>query len=56
MFSLILRSPQSSNLVLEAPTLLVACKHRTRIANISRMAEQMAESGAEVVGSVVVEF
>jgi hypothetical protein len=36
--------------------LLVACKHRTRIANISRMAEQMAESGAEVVGSVVVEF
>ncbi|MGI4719866.1 MAG: chain length determinant protein tyrosine kinase EpsG [Janthinobacterium lividum] len=36
--------------------LLVACKHRTRIANVGRMAEQMAESGAEVVGSVVVEF
>ncbi|UVW29926.1 chain length determinant protein tyrosine kinase EpsG [Massilia sp. H6] len=36
--------------------LLVACKHRTHIASIGRMAEQMAESGAEVVGSVVVEF
>jgi len=36
--------------------LLVACKHRTRIASMSRMAGQMAESGAEVVGSVVVEF
>lgn len=36
--------------------LLVACKGRTRIADISRMAGQMAEAGAEVVGSVVVEF
>jgi chain length determinant protein tyrosine kinase EpsG len=36
--------------------LLVACKHRSRIADVSRMAEQMAEAGAEVVGSVVVEF
>jgi protein-tyrosine kinase len=36
--------------------LLVACKHRTRIASIGRMAEQMAEAGAEVVGSVLVEF
>ncbi|MDN4036621.1 chain length determinant protein tyrosine kinase EpsG [Massilia sp. YIM B02443] len=36
--------------------LLVACKHRTRIASIQRMAEQMPEAGAEVVGSVVVEF
>lgn len=36
--------------------LLVACKHRTRIANVGRMAEQMAEAGADVVGSVVVEF
>ena len=36
--------------------LLVACKHRTRIAAIARMAAQMTEAGAEVVGSVVVEF
>ena len=36
--------------------LLVACKHRTRIADVKRMAEQMAEAGAEIVGSVVVEF
>jgi len=36
--------------------LLVACKHRSRIAGIKSMAGQMAESGAEVVGSVVVEF
>jgi protein-tyrosine kinase len=36
--------------------LLVACKHRTRIASIGRMAEHMTEAGAEVVGSVVVEF
>jgi len=36
--------------------LLVARKHRTRIAGVKRMAEQMAEAGAEIVGSVVVEF
>lgn len=36
--------------------LLVASKHRTRIADVGRMAEQMAEAGAEVVGSVLVEF
>lgn len=36
--------------------LLVACKGRTRIADVSRMAGQMAEAGAERVGSVVVEF
>ena len=36
--------------------LLVARKDRTRIASVSRMAEQMAQAGAEVVGSVVVEF
>lgn len=36
--------------------LLVACKHRTRIADVARMAEQMADAGAEVVGSVVMEF
>ncbi|MGF6274137.1 protein-tyrosine kinase [Massilia sp. UYP11] len=36
--------------------LLVARKHRTRIADVARMAEQMAEAGAEVVGSVVMEF
>jgi len=36
--------------------LLVARKHRTRIASVGRMAEQMAEAGAEVVGSVMVEW
>jgi protein-tyrosine kinase len=36
--------------------LLVARKHHTRIAAVGRMAEQLAEAGAEVVGSVVVEF
>lgn len=36
--------------------LLVARKDRTRISNVSRMAEQMAQAGAEVVGSVVVDF
>lgn len=35
--------------------LLVACKHRTRIADVARMAGQMRDAGAEVVGSVVVE-
>ena len=35
--------------------LLVAGKHRTRIADVSRMAAQMAAAGADVVGSVVVE-
>ena len=36
--------------------LLVARKHHTRINHIGRMAEQLTEAGAEVVGSVVVEF
>lgn len=36
--------------------LLVACKHRTRIADVARMAGQMVDAGAEVVGSVVMEF
>ena len=36
--------------------LLVARKDRTRISNVSRMAEQMAQAGAEVIGSVVVDF
>lgn len=36
--------------------LLVACKHRTSIASVGRMAGQMAAAGAEVVGSVLVEF
>jgi chain length determinant protein tyrosine kinase EpsG len=36
--------------------LLVARKDRTRVASVSRMAEQMAQAGAEVVGSVVVDF
>ena len=36
--------------------LLVACKHRTRIADMARMAAQMRDAGAEVVGSVVIEF
>ena len=35
--------------------LLVAGKHRTRVADVSRMAAQMVEAGADVVGSVVVE-
>lgn len=35
--------------------LLVAGKHRTRVAAVSRMAAQMAEAGADVVGSVIVE-
>jgi len=35
--------------------LLVACKDRTRIADVRLMAGQMAEAGAEVVGSVMVE-
>lgn len=35
--------------------LLVACKHRTRIADVARMAAQMTEAGAEVVGSVLLE-
>ncbi|MES2149195.1 MAG: chain length determinant protein tyrosine kinase EpsG [Pseudomonadota bacterium] len=36
--------------------LLVARKHHTRLASVSRMAAQLALAGAEVVGSVVVEF
>jgi protein-tyrosine kinase len=36
--------------------LLVTRKNHTRIANIHRMNEQLAQAGAEVVGSVVVEF
>jgi chain length determinant protein tyrosine kinase EpsG len=36
--------------------LLVARKHHTRIASVGRMAEQLAEAGGEVLGSVVVEF
>ena len=36
--------------------LLVARTHRTRIASVARMAGQMAAAGAEVVGSVLVEF
>ena len=36
--------------------LLVTRKHHTRLSNISRMAEQLSQAGAEVVGSVVVEF
>ena len=36
--------------------LLVARKNRTRIASVSRMAEQMAQAGADVIGSVVVDF
>lgn len=36
--------------------LLVARKHHTRLASVARMAEQLAEAGAEVVGSVVVAF
>jgi chain length determinant protein tyrosine kinase EpsG len=36
--------------------LLVARKDHTRLANVSRMAEQLTEAGGEVVGSVVVDF
>jgi len=36
--------------------LLVARKHHTRIADMAHMAEQMLDAGAEVVGSVVMEF
>jgi protein-tyrosine kinase len=36
--------------------LLVARKDHTRLANVARMAEQLAEAGGEVVGSVVVDF
>ena len=36
--------------------LLVARKDRTRVAGVSRMAEQVNQAGAEVVGSVVVDF
>lgn len=36
--------------------LLVARKNHTRLANVGRMAEQLAEAGGEVVGSVVVDF
>lgn len=36
--------------------LLVARKDHTRIASVSRMAEQLVEAGGEVLGSVVVEF
>jgi protein-tyrosine kinase len=36
--------------------LLVARKDRTRLAHVSRMAEQLSQAGAEVVGSVVVDF
>jgi chain length determinant protein tyrosine kinase EpsG len=36
--------------------LVVARKHHTRIANVGRMAEQLAGAGAEVLGSVVVDF
>lgn len=36
--------------------LLVARKDHTQVASVSRMAEQMALAGADVVGSVVVDF
>ena len=36
--------------------LLVARKHHTHVASVGRMAAQLAESGAEVVGSVVMEL
>jgi protein-tyrosine kinase len=36
--------------------LLVTRKHHTRIASVGRMAAQLAEAGAEVLGSVVMEF
>jgi chain length determinant protein tyrosine kinase EpsG len=36
--------------------LLVARKDHTRIANVTRMVEQLVDAGGEVIGSVVVEF
>ncbi|MEO7495724.1 MAG: chain length determinant protein tyrosine kinase EpsG [Massilia sp.] len=36
--------------------LLVARRHHTRLASVARMAEQLSEAGADVVGSVVVDF
>jgi chain length determinant protein tyrosine kinase EpsG len=36
--------------------LLVARKHHTRVANLTRMVEQLVDAGGEVLGSVVVEF
>jgi chain length determinant protein tyrosine kinase EpsG len=36
--------------------LLVARKNYTRIANVTRMVEQLVDAGGEVLGSVVVEF
>jgi protein-tyrosine kinase len=36
--------------------LLVARKHHTRVAGVGHMAAQLAEAGAAVVGSVVLEF
>jgi protein-tyrosine kinase len=36
--------------------LLVARKHRTRMNKLATLAEQLAEAGAQVVGSVVVDF
>lgn len=36
--------------------LLLARKHHTRLDQLSRMAAQLADAGAEVVGSVMVEF
>jgi chain length determinant protein tyrosine kinase EpsG len=36
--------------------LLVARKHHTRVANLTRMVEQLVDAGGEVLGAVVVEF
>jgi chain length determinant protein tyrosine kinase EpsG len=36
--------------------LLVARKHHTRVANLTRTVEQLVDAGGEVLGSVVVEF
>ena len=36
--------------------LLAVRKDHTRVAHLARMAEQLAEAGAEVVGAVVMEF
>jgi chain length determinant protein tyrosine kinase EpsG len=36
--------------------LLVARKHHTRVASLTRMVEQLVDAGGEVLGSVVVEF
>ena len=36
--------------------LLAARKDRTRVADVARMAEQLVEAGAEVVGAIVMEF